>query len=766
MAKKDKNDDEAAGDPEVKLTAVTTLLPDPNDVKHNPNLLVETLRKAPARNHPRARSDAALFLWDLSLNDPDARVRMCTEEFAGACQVALRDGDVVDRSATASLVREASGWAEARPLVAAAGGLVERLCDLLDDRHVAESAKPPGRLNDTGTSSKKRGGHASAEMSARSARQSRQSDTAAARAAAAHALRELTSTCELRRLAAPTPVKGKPPRVRLDVLVRAASIAPDAAKRAAETPDAWRTRTACLETLHQCMDPARNKDARRARADAFGDASDASDAALASALAVFSEALVCADAPPEARRAAAWCLAHGTHDEHRRDLVLADPVACLALRRALRRENGDLATRAGVAAAVANLAGVSSSVSSSARADDGEAAGGDDAALGSSALEESRSLRARARALEGRLGALKKIPKDELKPADAEEKNACVAELKKMARVFAGELVGALSPAERAAARLARRRAEQTLERTNPLGPLCRLIAPPGENPGDASDDDADDAGTVRARRDDDSGGDDDRRPFASVASSPGVIERTVSDAIDGSHGETRTETDDAGTADATGVPDATSAKADGDGETNAVLDAASANAGVVPVANAAGAEDADAEAGASITEGDDSKAPNQPNNLVVGQAEAIAAAATALRRLTAHPDARAAAKLVSLRAHERLLWHLAHSKDVATRRDCRETLRQLARDAAAKAAIQAVPDAPALASRAFENADAAAVSERGDVRGDENAARLDALVPGLVAASARRRPAEEIRAKRAAEYRARGTGVREAQAV
>ena len=60
MAKKNKNDDEAAGEPEVKLTAVTTLLPDPNDVKHNPNLLVETLRKAPARNHPRARSDAVL----------------------------------------------------------------------------------------------------------------------------------------------------------------------------------------------------------------------------------------------------------------------------------------------------------------------------------------------------------------------------------------------------------------------------------------------------------------------------------------------------------------------------------------------------------------------------------------------------------------------------------------------------------------------------------------------------------------------------------
>ena len=758
MAKKDKNDDEAAGEPEVKLTAVTTLLPDPNDVKHNPNLLVETLRKAPARNHPRARSDAALFLWDLSLNDPDARVKMCTEEFAGACQVALRDGDVVDRSATASLVREASGWAEARPLVAAASGLVERLCDLLDDRHVAESAKRA--LDDTAASSKKQGGHASAS-SARSA--DGDADTAAARAAAAQALRELTSTCELRRAAAPAPKKGKPPRVRLDVLVRAASIAPDAAKRAAETPDAWRTRTACLETLHQCMDPARNKDARRARADAFGDASDAAAAALSSALAVFSEALVCADAPLEARRAAAWCLAHSTHDDHRRDLVLADPVACLALRRALRREDGDLATRAGVAAAVANLAGVSSS----ARADDGEAVGGDDAALESSALEESRSLRARARAR----GAPRRAEEDPEGRAQARgrrgKKRVRRGAQEDGARVR-GRTRGAVSPAERAAARLARRRrAEETLDRVNPLGPLCRLIAPPGENPGDASDDDADDAGTV-LRRDDD---DDDRRLSASVASSPGIVERVVPDANDAGGSGAGTKTDDAGTADATGVPDATETKADGDGvtnATNAVLDAASANAGVVPVAGAAGADaEADAERTRQSPEGDDSRSPNQPNAPVVGQAEAIAAAALALRRLTAHPDARVAAKLVSLRAHERLLWHLSHSKDVATRRDCRETLRQLARGAAAKAAIQAVPDAPALASRAFANADAPSVSDRGDgALGDENTARLDALVPGLVAYSARRRTAEEIKATRAAAYRTRGSGVREAQAV
>ena len=68
---------------------------------------------------------------------------------------------------------------------------------------------------------------------------------------------------------------------------------------------------------------------------------------------------------------------------------------------------------------------------------------------------DPRSLRARARALEGRLGALRKIPKDELKPADAEERDACVSELKKLARVFAGELAGTLSDAQRARMRAA-----------------------------------------------------------------------------------------------------------------------------------------------------------------------------------------------------------------------------------------------------------------------------------------------------------------------
>merc|ERR1712086_458315 len=76
---KKKGDDEGGGEPEaVKLTAVTALLPDPNDVKHNVQLLVEQLKKAPSNSAPRARSDAALFLWDLVLNDPEAKARLRT----------------------------------------------------------------------------------------------------------------------------------------------------------------------------------------------------------------------------------------------------------------------------------------------------------------------------------------------------------------------------------------------------------------------------------------------------------------------------------------------------------------------------------------------------------------------------------------------------------------------------------------------------------------------------------------------------------------
>ena len=778
MAKKDKNDDEAAGEPEVKLTAVTTLLPDPNDAKHNPNLLVETLRKAPAKNHPRARSDAALFLWDLALNDPDARARMCTEEFAGACQVALQDGDVSDRSATASLVREAVSLAEARPVVAAASGLVERLCDVLDDRRVADRRASP---TDPAASSKK---HASATHAARSRSATGDADVASARAAAAEALRELTSTSQLRGVAAPAPKKGKPPRVRLDVLVRAADASEGPERRSPPTDDDRRVATACLETLHQCMDPARNKDASAARADAFGDAKktassssdqvgDAASTTLGSTLAVFSAALLDADAPPEARRAAAWCLAHGTHDEHRRDAVLADPAACLNLRRALRRRDADFATRAGVAAAVANLAAVSVTARGG-RVDDGETSVADariDAdVVPPASVSDPRLRRARAVALEGRLGSLKKIPKDELKPADAEEKAACVAELKTLARTSAGELVGAVSGAERDSALLARRRVDRVFESMNPLGPLCRLVAPPGAETGDASETDAEEedgaeesrvvnvaAKTKTApRRDRDETtrgdeGDDDAatRDDASVSANETTKTKASSPTDGGAPSGDAAPEPPADVVPADGAADgASSSPADGAGDVSVPVGAtqnADGDAAEHRNAPEIKADDASSRVGASFA---------------VGQAEAIAAAAAALRRLTARPDARAAAKLVSSRAHAHMLWHLSHSKDVATRRDCRETLRQLARDEAARAAIEAVADAPALASRAFvvnpSRATAAVLAE------EENE-RLDALVPGIVASSARRRPEEEVRAARAAAYRARGAGVREA---
>ena len=762
MAKKDKNDDEAAGDPEVKLTAVTTLLPDPNDVKHNPNLLVETLRKAPARNHPRARSDAALFLWDLSLNDPDARVRMCTEEFAGACQVALRDGDVVDRSATASLVREAAGWPEARPVLAAASGLVERLCDVLDDRYVAETHD--ASLHRTASSSKKQLSVSAGNTGGGSGGDA---DTASARAAAAEALRELTATYELRRkllfpvgAARKEKEKGnKPPphsRLRLDVLTRACSIEPDAEKRRAETPDAWRTRTACLVTLHQNMDPARNKDAKRARAEAFGDETSGGALSLKTVLKTFSEVLLDAEAPPEARRAAAWCLAHATHDEHRRDAVLADTNACLAMRRALRDSSRiidadgvcDFATRAGVARAVANVA----AVSSSAVEDDKEEDGISDDALNAS---DPRSLRLRARALEGRLGALRKIPKDELKPADAEERDACVSELKKLARVFAGELAGTLSDAERVAAQKAQRRAEEVLERTNPLGALCRLIAPPGENAGAMSEDEADDADAAV-------GGTRDEQKKRDAASSAETSASLASLAPSEPASAEVSESAEAKTQDSKTAETAEKPSAD-EGAVEVSGGAASEDASRAVPEGAVGTETPHEETSQTSNAHENAESQTNPSGrtsdvFAVGQAEAVAAAAAALRRLTVCPDARAFARLVSLDAPRRLLWHLTHSKDVATRRDCRETLRQLARDAAAKAAIEAEADAPALASRAFAKSDGPA----GAAGDKDETKRMEALVPGLTVASARRRPKEEVRATRAKAYRARGTGVLE----
>jgi hypothetical protein len=649
-------------------------------------------------------------------------------------------------------------------VLAAASGLVERLCDVLDDRYVAETHALMS-LHRTASSSKKQLSVSAGNAGGGSGGDA---DTASARAAAAEALRELTATYDLRRkLSFPVVAarkekekeKGKPPhsRLRLDVLTRACSIEPDAEKRRAETPDAWRTRTACLVTLHQNMDPARNADAKRARAEAFGDETKESASSLKTVLKTFSEVLLDVEAPPEARRAAAWCLAHATHDEHRRDAVLGDTNACLAMRRALRDSSlvdadgvCDFATRAGVAQAVANVAAVSSSKEEDDKEEDGIS---DDATA-----SDPRSLRLRARALEGRLGALRKIPKDELKPADAEERDACVSELKKLARVFAGELAGTLSDAERVAAQKAQRRAEEVLERTNPLGALCRLIAPPGENPGAMSEDEADDADELfvgGARLDEQK-----KRDAASSAETSAMLASLAPSEPASAE-----------------VSESSEAKTQ-DSKTAETAEKPSADEGAVEVSGGAAAEDAsravpEGAVGTETPHEETSQTSNAHENaesqtnpsgrtsdvFAVGQAEAVAAAAAALRRLTVCPDARAFARLVSLGAPKRLLWHLTHSKDVATRRDCRETLRQLARDAAAKAAIEAEADAPALASRAFAKSDGPA----GAAGDKDETKRMEALVPGLAGAlSARRRPKEEVRATRAKAYRARGTGVLE----
>jgi hypothetical protein len=409
----------------------------------------------------------------------------------------------------------------------------------------------------------------------------------------------------------------------------------------------------------------------------------------------------------------------------------------------------DFATRAGVAQAVANVA----AVSSSAVEDDKEEDGISDDALNAS---DPRSLRLRARALEGRLGALRKIPKDELKPADAEERDACVSELKKLARVFAGELAGTLSDAERVAAQKAQRRAEEVLERTNPLGALCRLIAPPGENAGAMSEDEADDADAAV-------GGTRDEQKKRDAASSAETSASLASLAPSEPASAEVSESAEAKTQDSKTAETAEKPSAD-EGAVEVSGGAAAEDASRAVPEGAVGTETPHEETSQTSNAHENAESQTNPSGrtsdvFAVGQAEAVAAAAAALRRLTVCPDARAFARLVSLGAPKRLLWHLTHSKDVATRRDCRETLRQLARDAAAKAAIEAEADAPALASRAFAKSDGPA----GAAGDKDETKRMEALVPGLAGAlSARRRPKEEVRATRAKAYRARGTGVLE----
>ena len=260
MAKKDKkktDEDGGSGEPElVKLTAVTASLPDPQDIKLNVQSLVETIRKAPSKQTPRSRSDGALFLWDLVLNDSEARQRLAgNDDFPAAAQVALRDGDVVDRSAVAALLGEVCKWPETREKLASTPNLIERLCDILDTKYElgSENASKSGTHNCSVSTW--------------------DTDTVAAKHAASVVLRALTETSELRKLTGTeNPKKGKPLRMKMDVLVDGSRLlvgSSDTDSSPEETM--WKIRINCLITLHQVMDPYRNKSASRARGEAFGD---------------------------------------------------------------------------------------------------------------------------------------------------------------------------------------------------------------------------------------------------------------------------------------------------------------------------------------------------------------------------------------------------------------------------------------------------------------------------------------------------------------
>mgnify|MGYP006082984165 CR=1 FL=1 len=733
---KKKGDDEGGGEPEaVKLTAVTALLPDPNDVKHNVQLLVEQLKKAPSNSAPRARSDAALFLWDLVLNDPEAKARLQTmiDEFAANCVVALRDGDIGDRSAVVSLLAEACVWSnELKLLLASAANLVERLCDILDDRYDAgaltgKNANPHSSNGDN--------------------------DTLVAKSAASFILKELTTTNELRQLVLPAPKKGKGLRLKMDVLVDCVRVNAHTNPQTSERPELWQIRTNCLHTLHQCMDPNRNKDAKRARSDAFGDGDNASDSKIKSTatpsltLRAFSHILGDQNAPNEARRNAAWCLAHLSHDEKRREAVLGDKNVTTAIKHTLRKEKNksksgktllDFPIRAGVAACVSNLCAVD---------DDGEGDGShftdNDASIA--------SLRAQANTLEGRFSVLKKIPKDELKPADAEEKTEIGKELKGILKILNGELLAPSGEVGKRNAHVTKIRAELVLRTTRALGPLCRLLTPPGEVEGDESESEAEEPLSDDAKENEEFQNQSDRED-ASVPGSPGGVTGEGTDETTDNTIETEGETPGGETGDAT----AGEAK-EGEGlPSDSGEVATDAVDGVV--ADLTGEPFNPAE----VTEPKETD-PEEPKTeetkkahaLLLGQAEAVSHAAAALRRLTLDGDGEIAKTIHSKNAHAHLLWHLNHTKDVSTKRNARETLRQLSFSQEVRDAIVAVPDAPTLVSRVF----AVDTKASSTILDSKNLQRLNKLLPGLHANSHRRRPADEIKATRVEAYRVFGSG-------
>jgi len=306
-----KGGDDGGGGDEPKTskpTAVSRLVKDPDDIKHAVAPLVDQLRRAPGKAMTLTRGDAAMFLWDIALNDKSERARLSSEDVAVAAVSALRKGDRLDRSSVASLLARTSSWPEARLQLVTAGAPRE-LCSILRRR---EPVDPD--------------------------------DTDLARFAAATALTHLSATGDLRESLAPT--------LDFPAIVDAARPppAPDIAAR--ESQLARDVRRLALELLHKHMDPTRNPAARKTRAAVFRDGHDA--------LATFAAAASDPSSRPDVVIAAVRCLADLAHDEVNRDVILAHGRATAVLLATLRdpspEANVRLDAKAACAAAFARLA--------------------------------------------------------------------------------------------------------------------------------------------------------------------------------------------------------------------------------------------------------------------------------------------------------------------------------------------------------------------------------------------------------------------------
>jgi|TARA_B110000971_G_scaffold195210_1_gene209432 hypothetical protein len=449
-------------------------------------------------------------------------------------------------------------------------------------------------------------------------------------------------------------------------------------------------------------------------------------------------------------------LAHLSFDEKRRDVMLSCPEVTSALRNALRSRGGgkngkekklllDFPTRAGVAAAVSNLAAVDSFCDDSSSGDD---------------ASSSQGLRSEAKSLEGKLSVLKKIPKDELRPVDAETRDFCVAELRRIGGILNEALLAPNSGARRVEVQTAQRRSRVVLNTLKALGPLCRLLTPPGEAEGVESD--LEEEGTVFSGDEADGNGQENGNvePRASKPGTPMVSQ--THEVIVGSAGEfdVTLETLESKPGDVKAATEDTGVAKDGEVADGEVAEGGKVAEGA-PVAETTethtkqetGQPDAQAE----------QKSHDEPKpgaSFAIGQAEGVTFAACALRRLTLTVDAETASVISRNNTHKHLLWHLQNTKDPSLRQNCRESLRQLSCVESLKHAIAELKDAPPLASRAFAgNANAASTA-----LDEKELHRLNRMLPGLHAMSQLRRPPETIAVTRIEAYRTHGRGVRETE--